>query len=434
MNVFAKFMRPPGGLGAGFPPAAEPLGEGGGGAEAHSQASGAAALSARDFVELEASGGGPRRGSLDDDAGDDVPCPEDEAFISGSPVKRDSQTYHFAVDAARLNKEASAVLAAAEKTETAALGAKAAAKAASHLWGNSKRKRQSNLNPNPGPTRKRLATAVKPLPSDTSLIPVGARLRQLSLINAYRTVRPATVDDFHAFLVSLPPGPTGNYWALISALLSVQCRDKVALAAARRFMRDHPGGAEEIATLSHDQILGYCKSCNFCQTKAKNILSVTAEIMGPRHNGFVPQSYEALLSLRGVGPKIAHLLRSVSFGMDSTGIVVDTHVHRIATTLGWVEGGKCTPEDTRIALEKWVPTGEWTKFTLSVVGFGQATRRVDFEKDFLQFATAQMQISPGVDDDINSSSSSVVSTAQDIIKRLKAGRKLKCPWDNSAGQ
>eukprot|EP00946_MAST-07B_sp_MAST-7B-sp1_P002893 g2893.t1 len=157
-----------------------------------------------------------------------------------------------------------------------------------------------------------------------------------------------------------------------------------------------------------------------------------SEITGPSYNGFVPRSYEELLSLRGVGPKIAHLLRSVSFGLDSTGIVVDTHVHRIATTLGWVEGGKSTPEDTRVALEKWVPSGEWTKFTLSVVGFGQATRRVDFEKDFLQFAKAQMQISPGVDDDDNPGSSSVVSTAHDIIKRLRAGRKLKCPWDNSS--
>ena len=224
--------------------------------------------------------------------------------------------------------------------------------------------RESNLNLNSESTRKRLATAVKSSPPVTSLIPVDSRLRQLSLINAYRTVRPATVDDFHAFLVSLPPGPTGNYWALISALLSVQCRDKVALAAARRFMRDHPGGAEEVATLSHDQILRYCKSCNFCQTKAKNILSVTAEITGPSYNGLVPQSYEELLSLRGVGPKIAHLLRSVSFGLDSTGIVVDTHVHRIATTLGWVEGGTSTREEPRVALEKWVPSGEWTKFTL----------------------------------------------------------------------
>ena len=157
-------------------------------------------------------------------------------------------------------------------------------------------------------------------------------------------------------------------------------------------------------------------------------MAVTAEITGLRYGGRVPQSYKKLLKLRGVGPKIAHLLRSVSFGMDDTGIVVDTHVHRIATMLGWVPGGNtATPETTRVALETWVPRGEWTAFTLSVVWFGQATQRVNFEQDFYRFAKEQQQ-----GGDSEEEASSVMSTARNIVVRLKQGQALTCPWDNSA--
>ena len=259
-------------------------------------------------------------------------------------------------------------------------------------------------------------------PRQSLTIPVADRLRQLSLITAYRIVRPATVDDFHAFLVSLPPGPRGNYWALISALLSVQCRDKVALAAAKRLISACPEGIADMKTKSEEKILEYCRTLNFCKTKAKNIFLTTQSLVS-NHDGKVPQSYKELLKLRGVGPKIAHLLRSVSFGMGDTGIVVDTHVHRIATALGWAKGGKSsTPETTRKQLEKWVPRGEWIAFTLTIVGFGQATRRTGFKESFFQFAKSQGKLA--------SSESSVISIAEDIVSRLK-GEGLKCPWDDS---
>ncbi len=96
----------------------------------------------------------------------------------------------------------------------------------------------------------------------------------------------------------------------------------------------------------------------------------------------------ALESLPGVGPKIARLVASVAFGRADAGIVVDTHVHRVAGRLGWagpatgVAGAAAdahavllqrrrTPERTRRALEGWLPAELWDDITLEMIGFGQ---------------------------------------------------------------
>ena len=56
----------------------------------------------------------------------------------------------------------------------------------------------------------------------------------------------------------------------------------------------------------------------------------------------------------GVGPKMAHLVMDLAWG-SVTGIAVDTHVHRISNRLGWVKKTTKNPEDTRKALEEWLP-------------------------------------------------------------------------------
>ena len=60
------------------------------------------------------------------------------------------------------------------------------------------------------------------------------------------------------------------------------------------------------------------------------------------------------VALPGVGPKMAHLVMDIAWG-NVTGIAVDTHVHRISNRLGWVKKTTKDPEDTRKALEDWLP-------------------------------------------------------------------------------
>ena len=74
--------------------------------------------------------------------------------------------------------------------------------------------------------------------------------------------------------------------------------------------------------------------------------------------------------------RIAHLMRSVAYGEADAGIVVDTHVFRVATRLGWVDAAAALSgaEAVRVQLERWVPFEERVAFSLAVVGFGQHTR------------------------------------------------------------
>ena len=105
-------------------------------------------------------------------------------------------------------------------------------------------------------------------------------------------------------------------------------------------------------------------------------------------DGRVPASYDGLLALPGVGPKIAHLMRSVAYGEQDAGIVVDTHVFRVATQLGWADAAAALSgaERVRQQLETWVPWSERIAFSLAVVGFGQCSRSgKGWGREFVEF-------------------------------------------------
>lgn len=106
----------------------------------------------------------------------------------------------------------------------------------------------------------------------------------------------------------------------------------------------------------------------FYTRKAINMKKI-AKICLLKYNGDIPNTLEGLLSLPGIGPKMGHLVMNV--GWDNVqGICVDTHVHRICNRLGWVMGTK-TPEETREALQMWLPKEEWVPINPLLVGFGQ---------------------------------------------------------------
>merc|ERR1711924_106364 len=105
----------------------------------------------------------------------------------------------------------------------------------------------------------------------------------------------------------------------------------------------------------------------FRSTKAKNIRAA-AKICLREHGGRVPSTVEGLMTLPGVGPKMAHLTMMAAFGIQE-GLCVDTHVHRIANALGWVKTQD--PEETRKALEVWLPLEHWPHINRELVGLGQ---------------------------------------------------------------
>jgi endonuclease III len=166
--------------------------------------------------------------------------------------------------------------------------------------------------------------------------PAGWR-EVLDTITDHRATQPpAPVDAFHAFLLSLRTAPDAHFQALVASLLSVQCLDSVALRATK-LLRERLGGEITVSAVHSAplaDVLDAISTCNFKNSKAKYVKQC-ASMVKIKFNGKVPQSISDLQSLPGVGPKLARLLNSVAFGNDDAGIVVDTHVRRVAGRLGW---------------------------------------------------------------------------------------------------
>ena len=78
----------------------------------------------------------------------------------------------------------------------------------------------------------------------------------------------------------------------------------------------------------------------------------TSQILRDSYDSDIPDTVDMMCQLPGVGPKMAHLAMKSAW-RTITGIGVDTHVHRISNRLGWVRTKQ--PEETRKALEKWLP-------------------------------------------------------------------------------
>lgn len=97
-------------------------------------------------------------------------------------------------------------------------------------------------------------------------------------------------------------------------------------------------------------------------------LKQTAIVLRDEWDSDIPDTIEGLMSLPGVGPKMAYLCLSAAW--DKTeGIGVDVHVHRITNLWGWQTSK--TPEETRLALQAWLPKDRWREINHMLVGLGQ---------------------------------------------------------------
>lgn len=105
----------------------------------------------------------------------------------------------------------------------------------------------------------------------------------------------------------------------------------------------------------------------FHNNKTKYI-KAAALILRDQYNGDIPPTPEELMKLPGVGPKMAYLCMSAAWGKH-VGIGVDVHVHRITNLWGWHKTK--TPEETRLALQSWLPRDKWHEINKLLVGLGQ---------------------------------------------------------------
>lgn len=141
---------------------------------------------------------------------------------------------------------------------------------------------------------------------------------------------------------------------LVAVILSAQCTDqRVNIVTKRLFAK--AATAEEIAKMGLSRLEQEIHECGFFHAKAKNILA-TSEILVRDYDGKVPEDFDALLALPGVGRKTANVVMSVAFNYPA--IAVDTHVFRVANRLHLAVGE--TPEEVELGLQKSIPREKWS--------------------------------------------------------------------------
>ncbi|EAW11743.1 endonuclease III domain-containing protein [Aspergillus clavatus NRRL 1] len=131
--------------------------------------------------------------------------------------------------------------------------------------------------------------------------------------------------------------------------------------------RDSTLNLENILAVSPAKLNELIRTVGFHNNKTKYI-KATAEIIRDQYKSDIPSSATELMKLPGVGPKMAFLCMSAAWGKDE-GIGVDVHVHRITNLWGWHKTK--TPEETRMALESWLPREKWHEINKLLVGLGQ---------------------------------------------------------------
>lgn len=194
--------------------------------------------------------------------------------------------------------------------------------------------------------------------------------QQLENIREMRRNKDAPVDQMGAekcFDSSAPP-EVMRYQVLLSLMLSSQTKDQVTSAAMLR-LREH-GLTVDNVLQTDDVTLGQLiYPVGFWKNKVKYIKQTTA-ILKQQYGSDIPSTVKELVNLPGVGPKMAHLIMDIAWN-NVTGIGVDTHVHRISNRLKWAKKETKTPEETRVALEDWLPRDLWSEINWLLVGFGQ---------------------------------------------------------------
>ena len=141
---------------------------------------------------------------------------------------------------------------------------------------------------------------------------------------------------------------------LVSTILSAQCTDVRVNMVTPRLFRKYKT-ARDYAMANQKELEREIHSTGFFRAKARNIIGCCKRLV-EKYSGKVPDEMEDLLTLRGVGRKTANVVLGGAFGKVE-GIVVDTHVKRLAGRLGFTK--QIDPKKVEIDLMKVVPRKDW---------------------------------------------------------------------------
>lgn len=155
------------------------------------------------------------------------------------------------------------------------------------------------------------------------------------------------------------------YRLLVMAILSAQCTDARVNQISPALFARFPDPSS-LASAEIPEIEDYIRTCGLYHAKAKN-LSLCAKRLCEVYGGVIPHEMDDLLSLAGVGRKVANLIRGDAFGLG--GIVADTHCIRITNLLGLASSSD--PHKVERTLDPLIPKNEQSAFCHRLVRFGR---------------------------------------------------------------
>lgn len=154
---------------------------------------------------------------------------------------------------------------------------------------------------------------------------------------------------------------------IVATILSAQCTDERVNIVTKDLFRKYPRAAD-YARVSQERLEKDIQSTGFFRNKAKSIRAMAAALI-ERHGGQVPQTMDELTALAGVGRKTANVVLGNAFGKNE-GVVVDTHVTRVANRLK-LTGHKVDAVKIERDLMKIVPRDDWTLFSHLLIYHGR---------------------------------------------------------------
>ena len=165
--------------------------------------------------------------------------------------------------------------------------------------------------------------------------------------------------------VPIPLDHSDTYTLLVAVLLSAQCTDiRVNQITPQLFARAN--NPVDMAQVPVDEIREIIKPCGLSPAKSKAI-SGLSKIIIEKHGGMVPESFEDLEALPGVGHKTASVVMSQACGWSA--FPVDTHIHRLAARWGLSSGKNV--QHTERDLKAIFPENTWNKLHLQIIYFGR---------------------------------------------------------------
>ncbi|MBQ7629178.1 MAG: endonuclease III, partial [Selenomonadaceae bacterium] len=141
---------------------------------------------------------------------------------------------------------------------------------------------------------------------------------------------------------------------LVAVILSAQCTDKRVNQVTQNLF-PIANTPKKILLLGQVELEKIIKPCGYFHAKAKHIFE-TSKILLENYGGEVPESFDELIKLPGVGRKTANVVTSVAF--KNPAIAVDTHVFRLSNRLKLAEGK--TPLEVETGLQKIIPREKWS--------------------------------------------------------------------------